>query len=285
MTDPKSANDYDDRGASAVYAVLLEIGQLLGSYRDNFVVIGGSVPWLLLPNAQPAHVGTLDIDLSLDAEALGDGAYKGLVDTLMDAGYERGLGELRNFQLRRTVPIDEFGPVTVIIDLLMPREAKFIRNKPPLLADFAVLKADGASVAMASFVQHRLEGTMPDGRPNAVELRVASIPAFLVMKGYALSGRDKRKDAYDIYFAIREFEGGHDTLADACRLLLDDPIALEGFKKIAKKFTSESSFGPVTVREFLRGSDALGDMTADQVQVDAFRQVQALLQRLGLWSA
>lgn len=27
MTDPKHANEYDDRGASAVYSVLLEIGQ------------------------------------------------------------------------------------------------------------------------------------------------------------------------------------------------------------------------------------------------------------------
>lgn len=55
---------------------------------------------------------------------------------------------------------------------------------------------------------------MPDGRPNAVELRVASIPAFLVMKGYALAGRDKHKDAYDIYFEVREFEGGPAALAE-----------------------------------------------------------------------
>jgi len=61
--DPKSANDYDDVGARAVLSVLLEIGQVLGAYRDRFVVIGGSVPWLLFPDAEPAHVGTLDIDL------------------------------------------------------------------------------------------------------------------------------------------------------------------------------------------------------------------------------
>jgi hypothetical protein len=35
MTDPKHANEYDDRGASAVYSVLLEIGQVLGAYRDR----------------------------------------------------------------------------------------------------------------------------------------------------------------------------------------------------------------------------------------------------------
>ena len=80
--DLKSANDYDDAGAQAVLSVLLEIGQMLGAYRDRFVVIGGSVPWLLFPDAAPSHVGTLDIDLSLDAQALGDGDYKNLVELL-----------------------------------------------------------------------------------------------------------------------------------------------------------------------------------------------------------
>lgn len=282
MMEPQSANDYDDRGAQAVYSVLLEIGQVLGAYRDQFVVIGGSVPWLLFPDAVPPHVGTLDIDLSLDAQALGDGEYKGLVESLEAAGYERAAKQMKVFQLRRTVRIDAHEPVAVIIDLLMPREVKIQRNKPPLLANFAVQKADGAGVAMQSFVQHRLHGMMPDGRPNTVELRVASIPAFLVMKGYALAGRDKHKDAYDIYFSVRQFEGGPEVLAEACRSLLDDPIALGGYRRIAEKFTNDAAFGPVTVRRFLSDSDALGAMTAEQVQVDAFRQVRAWLDHLGL---
>lgn len=282
MIDPKSANDYDDRGARAVYSVLLEIGQVLGAYRDRFVVIGGSVPWLLFPDAEPAHVGTLDIDLSLDAQALGNGEYRGLVESLESAGYERASDQMRVFQLRRTVRIDEHEPVAVIIDLLMPREAKIERNRPPLLANFAVQKADGAGVAMRSFVNHRLDGTMPDGRSNTVELRVASIPAFLVMKGYALVGRDKHKDAYDIYFSVRQFEGGPAALAEVCRPLLQDAVALGGYQRIAEKFANEGAFGPATVRRFLADSDALGSMSVDQVQLDAFRQVRAWLDHLGL---
>lgn len=99
----QSAAEYDDVTASAVLSVLLEIGQVLGAFRDRFVVIGGSVPWLLLPNAQPSHIGTLDIDLSLDAEALGDGDYKSLVDSLLAAGYTRNEAEMKWFQLRPCV--------------------------------------------------------------------------------------------------------------------------------------------------------------------------------------
>jgi hypothetical protein len=280
--EPRSANDYDDAGSQAVHSVLLEIGQILGAYRDRFVVIGGSVPWLLFPQADPAHVGTLDIDLSLDPQALGDGDYKHLVEALEAAGYQRAAHGMRPFQLRRTVRLDGHAAVPVIIDLLMPREAEFQRNRPPLLANFAVQKADGAGVAMRSFVRHRLDGTMPDGRRNTVELKVASIPALLVMKGHALVGRDKHKDAYDIYFSVRQFEGGPDALAAACRPLLDDPVALKGFQCIAGKFTDASSYGPVTVRRFLDDSAALGDMTADQAQLDAFLQVKAWLDRLGM---
>lgn len=42
MIEESCANDYDDVTAQAVLSVLLEIGQILGAYRDRFVVIGGS---------------------------------------------------------------------------------------------------------------------------------------------------------------------------------------------------------------------------------------------------
>jgi hypothetical protein len=48
--EPQSAADYDDRTTAAVKSVLIEIGQILGSFRGKFAVVGGSVPWLLLEN-------------------------------------------------------------------------------------------------------------------------------------------------------------------------------------------------------------------------------------------
>ena len=80
MTEPQSALDYDDRTTAAVKMVLIEMGQILGSYQGKFAVIGGAVPWLLLDNPEMRHVGTLDVDLSPHAEALGDGEYARLVE-------------------------------------------------------------------------------------------------------------------------------------------------------------------------------------------------------------
>src|SRR4030088_1321568 len=100
--EPQPAPDYDNRTPAAVKAVLLEIGQILGSFQGKFAVIGGAVPWLLLDNEEMRHVGSLDVDLSLDAEALGDGEYATLVESLMEHGYKQNM-ELRRFQLVRSV--------------------------------------------------------------------------------------------------------------------------------------------------------------------------------------
>jgi len=123
---------------------------------------------------------------------------------------------------------------------------------------------------------------MPDGRPNRIELLVASISALLVMKGYALDGRDKPKDAYDIYFCVRQFPGGPAILAAESTPLLVQPIAREGFDKLAAKFRSDADYGPYTVSRFLGESNGFGGMTADQLRTDAYQQVHAWLKALGL---
>ena len=58
MTEPQSAGDYDDRTTAAVKSVLVEIGQILGSFRGKFAVIGGAVPWFLLSEADMPHNGS-----------------------------------------------------------------------------------------------------------------------------------------------------------------------------------------------------------------------------------
>ena len=152
--EPQSAADYDDRTTSAVKSVLVEIGQILGSFQGRFAAIGGVVPWLLLGNEDMPHVGTLDVDLGLDAEALGDGEYAMLVAGLMGHGY-RQREELHRFQLARQVPAAEGGPIDIVVDFLMPRDTEIVKNVPPLINEFAVQRADGADLALRF---------LPDGR-------------------------------------------------------------------------------------------------------------------------
>ena len=280
--EPQSAADYDDRTTTAVKSVLIEIGQILGSFKGKFAVVGGAVPWLLLNNEDMPHVGSLDVDLSLDAEALGDGEYVTLIDALKGHGYDQRK-ELRRFQLVRKVPAKDGGaPIDIIVDFLMPRDAEIVKNNPPLLNNFAVQRADGADLALRFYQMVAIDGPVPAGGTNRVEIAVCSIPALLAMKGHALRGRHKQKDAYVIYYCIRNYPDGISALAEACRPILDRPKGEEGYRYIAEKFDTAGGYGPTCVRNFVADTQILGERTAGQWQQDAFGQVDEWLRALGL---
>lgn len=280
--DPQSAADYEDRTTKAVKGVLVEIGRILGSFKGKFAVIGGAVPWLLLDNEDMPHVGTLDVDLGLDAEALGDGEYVSLVEALMGHGYKQR-EELRRFQLVREVPVDDGGaPIDIVVDFLMPRDAEIVKNRPPILSDFAVQRADGADLALRFYQLVAISGDMPEGGTNRVEVAVCSIPALLAMKGFALNGRHKQKDAYDIYYCIRNYPDGIGALADACKPLLEHESGAKGYQYIADKFDAVEGYGATSVRKFVAETDILDGRTPEQWQQDAFGQIDAWLRALGL---
>ncbi|MDE0346890.1 MAG: hypothetical protein OXI66_14105 [Boseongicola sp.] len=282
VTEPQAAGDYDDRTTVAVKSVLIEIGQILGSFEGRFAIIGGAVPWLLLGEAEMPHIGTADVDLGLDPAALGDGEYARLVEALKKHDYLQR-DDLRRFQLVRTVPASDDGPdIDVVVDFLMPRDAEITKSAPPLVSQFAVQRADGADLALRFYQMVAIEGHMPDGDRNRVSIAVASIPALLAMKGYAVANRLKRKDAYDIYYSVRNFPDGIDALVDATLPLLDVESALQGYRYVSDKFRNAEDFGPASVRKFVEGSRLLGDRSADQWQQDAFGQVDAWLSGIGL---
>jgi len=274
--------DYEPRTNAAVKSVLLEIGQTLGSYHGKFVVIGGTVPWLLLDNPEMPHVGSFDIDLSLDPVALADGEYASLIEALLAQGYEQR-DELRRFQLIREVPAQDDGPpISIVVDFLMPREAVLEKNTPPLVENFAVQKAWGADLAHRYYKNLVIEGIMPEGGKNRVEIAVASVPALLAMKGFALDGRLKEKDSYDIYYCIRNYPGGAEALASDCMPFLDNKEAVTGYRHISAKFEDRDGHGPMCARRFAEEAAILGDLTPDQWQTDAFGQVDAWLRAMGL---
>ena len=228
------------------------------------------------------HVGTLDVDLGLNAEALGDGEYATLIQALMAHGYQQRQ-ELRRFQLVRRVSAADGGDaIDVIVDFLMPRDAEIVKNVPPLITEFAVQRASGADLATRFYQMVAIDGPMPGGGRNRVEIAVCSIPALLAMKGHAVHGRYKQKDAYDIYYCVRNYPDGIDALAEACRPLLEHISGEQGYRHIAEKFDTLDGYGPTCVRRFVEDSQALGERTPEQWQQDAFGQVDAWLRALGL---
>ena len=73
--EPRNESDYSQRQTMAARRVLVDVGQVLASFVDCLVVVGGWTPDLLLPDADEPHVGSIDVDLALDAAKLNDGRY------------------------------------------------------------------------------------------------------------------------------------------------------------------------------------------------------------------
>ena len=91
---------------------------------------------------------------------------------------------------------------------------------------------------------------MISGAENRVHLLVASVADFLVMKAYALAGRDKPKDAYDICFCLDNAPGGIEILARAWRERRDDPLVAVAVGHLRETFASVNSCGPRQVAIF-----------------------------------
>ena len=125
---------------------------MLASFVDCLVVVGGWTPDLLLPDADEPHVGSIDVDLALDAAKLNDGRYAELVKLLLDTKRYRP-GE-KDFQLVVEVDLkDGETPVQVEVEFLAPKDVKLKKNKPKLLADFRVLQVEAASEAFRNPVE------------------------------------------------------------------------------------------------------------------------------------
>jgi len=204
--EPRTQNEYDSRQTEAARRVLVDVGQVLAAFEDCLVLVGGWVPDLLLPNAEEPHVGSIDVDLALDAERLMEGRYAELLGQLLRTGRYR-LGA-KSFQLLADVDLADGGaPVRVEVEFLASKEVKLEKNKPKLLEGFRVLQADACGAAFRAPVRIEIAGRTLRGARNKVRLRVGSLVDFLVMKAHALGGRDKPKNSYDLCYCLDHFPG------------------------------------------------------------------------------
>ena len=251
MTDePRTQNDYEARGVEAARRVLVDLGQVLGSwFEGSIVVIGGWVPDLLLPDAVEPHIGSLDVDLALDPDKLREGRYAEIVKSLLSSGrYEK---TEEPFKLHAKVDLgDGLPPIVVDVEFLKPTKKRRKRRKPRLMPDFRPLDADGCAAAFLQPERVPIDGRMISGAENRVQVLVAAIPDFLIMKAHALAGRDKPKDAYDLCFCLDNAPGGLEALARAWRERRDSPLVAAAIEHLRVKFATVSSFGPRQVALF-----------------------------------
>jgi hypothetical protein len=248
--EPRTRHDYGERETRAAHRVLVDLGQVLGSwFKDSIVVVGGWVPDLLVHDPGEVHVGSIDVDLALDAEKLREGRYAEIVKSLLATG--RYTQTKKPFRLRATVELGDGGPAVVVdVDFLKTFEKRRNRRGPRLAPGFRPLDADGCAAAFRQPALVPIDGHTISGAENRVQVLVASVADFLVMKSYALAGRDKPKDAYDICYCLDHAEGGIEPLAHSWRERRPDPLVEGAIKHLREKFSSVTAYGAQQVAAF-----------------------------------
>jgi hypothetical protein len=271
--EPRQRDDYGARQIQAAQRVLVDLGQVLASFKDRLVVVGGWTPDLQLPHAEEPHIGSIDVDLALDADKLGEGLYAQLIQLLLDT--KRYTPGEKEFQLVVEVDLDDGEkPVLMEVDFLAPQDVKWKKNKPKLLENFRVLKAEGCNVAFHAPVEITISGRNVRGAQNTVHMRVVSLADFVLMKAHAIGGRDKPKDVYDLCYALVQFPGGLEALAADWHQRQTIPEVANGIALLREKFPAVDAFGPQQLVDFHDSPNA--DERAMQARL-AFELVNRLL--------
>jgi len=266
-------SDYSTVATEAVRRILIEISRLLGAYSTRIVLIGGSVPPLLLPASANEHIGTTDIDLAIDHTVITDEEYKDIEVLLTGAGYARGE---KPYVFLKTVDMNGV-KATVQVELLAGEyNGTGKKHRTQKVQGIRAMKMHGCDVVFQMHQTVRIDGLLPNGMRDSSVIRIPTMTAFLSMKGIALANRMKLKDAYDIYFCISNTTD-IDQLAEEIRGHLGHGLVREGMKAIAEKFASVEHVGPAEVAEF---DDTADDEVKQLIRQDAFQQVKRLMDKL-----
>jgi len=269
--------DYNSMLVIAAHSVMLELMHMLGEYRDEMIIVGGWVPALLLPSAPEVHVGSIDIDIAVDHRMIREDVYKTIKSILEDRGYTED--ERQPFIFYRKVSVDE-QDIIVEVDFLAGEYAGTGKShRTQHVQDIRARKARGCEIAFELNQELTIEGNLPGGAKDSVNVRIASIVPFIVMKGMALADRMKEKDSYDIYYCLRNYPGGLDALISEFRPHLDSTLVIEGLKNISEKFSSVDHYGPMAVADFNSVTD---NEERERIQRDVYEHVDYFLKELNM---
>ncbi len=270
--------DYPADRTGLCLSVLLEVMTILGEYRNSIVVVGGWVPYFLLPEKKSEHVGSTDVDLALDFTSITDDTYSTILESLKKRSYRQV--EQHPYRFIRTVEDTSGRQVEIGIDLLAGEYGGTGRShRSQRVQDTHARKARGCDLVFDRACSVKIGGYMPSGAKNELTVKIASVVPFLVMKGNALWERLKEKDAYDIYFMISNYPGGMGSLADEFRPFESNKLALEGLGKGRAKFSGVDAFGPTAVADFLEEADP---DERERIRRDVYEKVNVLLDMLGI---
>jgi Nucleotidyl transferase AbiEii toxin, Type IV TA system len=217
-------SEYDTSAANMVLGQAALILKAIGFAAKHVVLIGGSVPGLLVPELDPAiepHIGTTDLDFCLSMAIVeGETAeYERIETALKQAGFEPEESWRWRGGPHGHVIVEFFcpaGPGREAGKLFRPKVRDNPTAKHNFGASLSALALDAGGLISRDVVVVTREVELPAGMgKQTMELRVTGVAAFLAAKADALRQRDKPKDAYDVVWLLEAWPDGPSGAAAA----------------------------------------------------------------------
>lgn len=268
----------DPASINAAKIVLIELIEILDDFREFIVLVGGSVPPYLVPHVADEYFGTVDIDIAIDPRALTEVAAVELDRRLAENGFYQHQ-DTRPFRYFRDVTV-EGETIPVVVDILSGEYGGEDVGAEYLdIHGVKALRAKGSNLAFEQSRPEKITGIGADGVEKEINIRIAMLVPFIVMKGMALHDRAKDKDAYDIYFCLKNYKGGIEKVIDEFLEVKHLGRVKDGLEKIAEYFKSPEDTGPRNAAEIQR-YDSIEDR--DIIRRDAYELVRKLVLELGV---
>lgn len=216
--------------------------EAFGSFKESLRLIGGLVPRYLTP-AEPAHIGTTDVDIVLDVQVLLAGQdYSSLRSQLKKAGFRRlekdGKPSSWQWQL-------EARGVPVVVEFLVNSDNPNEKGLVPLDGEeISACRIPYAGMTKDWFETHTIRFQRPDGAGISTEtIRHADAATFVALKALAMKSRHEPKDVADLVHVLRNYDGSPTSIAEqyAARLMAgaySEPLQL-ALATLEEKFCTD----------------------------------------------
>ena len=261
-------DEYESDQSALAESAFLTVWAGLGPWHESLVLIGGMVPKYLCGDLSGTRSlprpATLDVDLGI-ALATDSGQYGNLSWELSGQGFKPNKDHPSRFE-------------KIIGDFTVPLD--FLVEKPPFtsgttqLEDITAGIMPGVDRALATARSIIVTGIDLHGAEQKLTARVCEVGPFLALKLRAFCNRQQPKDAFDILYTLRHYDGGSAAAIAAFseEVRLGNPACPDALRTLREHFSSETSPGPVKASHFVLGGIVPGESEDVRFQRTTIRQ-------------
>jgi len=277
----KAKSQYTSAETKACLSVIVELITYLQKYSKHLVLVGGWAPYFLYDDSKAEkmiHVGSLDVDLALNFLLIPEQDYQTIADILNERGYKNRndrTGKIIHASYERSFLDENNIKQTVQVDFLAAEYGgSGKKRRHQKIQEILARKGRGIDLVFDGCVEREIEARIPNGAVNKVKIKVANLCSIIATKGFAFYERGSEKDAYDIYWLLRNHPKGEKGIIQELSKMKGNKLVAESLDLIKERFRSLDSLGPVAVANFLEPMD---DEEREIIIRDSYETINRIL--------